>query len=961
MLIWSSKKNHRFSKSKTKTNSNSNSNTNTDINSNARINPLSKLRKMRRSRGILLFITIIILHILILSLVKHKPIHQYIAENTKIPPKLRNFVLLATSAGLPKKNDMADFDYKLEEYLQKKTQTRLGASLEEGGISRKQVKDIEAAIAYRDFSNHNDNFVEITIPQRNELPELHQYDPRYTFGLLLKYINDKVDVTNADSLKNTLLPTFHWSDYTDMSILDSHFLSLEKETCKKFDVTKKSANLNAQNDLFHTETYCIDDDQLDQILAESHKYDEYFIARVRELASKAWKKDLKEDTKKRSSSLLSLSSFPSLSLQSASQRKQESGQELSSKRKLQPQLSTGFHIFSFSGRNRKALRPLIARSYLNDFMKAPLTMTFLLPNDKSFQVNVNQQRRDKLQDSELYQAGSVNLKDEILKLSNKLSSDFSTLPYEKELKHEMFTDNTPNKIQSLENQEVLNQTDNNYLNSLKTSLVMTDPPKYFREANIIKSERNFAIGAHYDWRFFNGIVNGTPKQGIAINGLVRAFMKLTNQYNLNTWVAHGSLLSWYWNGLQFPWDGDVDVQMPINDLHKLSQLFNQTVVVDLGNSMDEEIRYGRYFLDSSTFISQRVRGNGKNNIDARFIDLDTGLYIDITGLAVSNSRAPARYTKDLQGTKMDIRDGKSGVTEIERNSFMQVYNCRNYHFTPLKNLSPLRLSLVEGEYGYIPSGYDSMVSIEYGDKSMRDTTYRDHVFLPKLRMWVSKKAIVDFVYKDDDEAKKTQSRTKIPLKIDMTDEEYSEFLTQNPLVLRDYLAMSNVTQVHYNELVREYYDQEVQSIFYYEDGTMRPSMRKTLRPDLFTFLAKESNSDYKIDLEHYHQLLVKYEERLQTTIGSAADAGSDPLKKEDIETVAKPMKENAFEMNGVSMQGKSEGKQDSPVEQFKEAKEVKAAQPGKEELPDIEDSQAPQLLQQKVKPVEEGPRGLIIA
>ena len=87
---------------------------------------------------------------------------------------------------------------------------------------------------------------------------------------------------------------------------------------------------------------------------------------------------------------------------------------------------------------------------------------------------------------------------------------------------------------------------------------------------------------------------------------------------------HGIGMVWH------SWDNDIDVQVPIMDLHKLSLQFNQTIVVE-----DPEDGFGRYFLDIGSFITLREKGNGNNNIDARFIDIDTGLYIDITALALS--------------------------------------------------------------------------------------------------------------------------------------------------------------------------------------------------------------------------------------------------------------------------------------------------------------------------------------
>ena len=61
----------------------------------------------------------------------------------------------------------------------------------------------------------------------------------------------------------------------------------------------------------------------------------------------------------------------------------------------------------------------------------------------------------------------------------------------------MFVDNSPAIIMSMQQQlqtQPLNQTDTNYLNSLKFSLLYENPGKYFHEANILTREANFALG-----------------------------------------------------------------------------------------------------------------------------------------------------------------------------------------------------------------------------------------------------------------------------------------------------------------------------------------------------------------------------------------------------------------------------------------------------------------------------------
>ena len=97
-------------------------------------------------------------------------------------------------------------------------------------------------------------------------------------------------------------------------------------------------------------------------------------------------------------------------------------------------------------------------------------------------------------------------------------------------------------------------------------------------------------------------------------------------------------MSWYWNGAIFPYDNDLDVQMPIKQLARLGELYNQTLVVE-----DLREGFGKYLIDVGTFIHNRDISNDGNHIDARFIDVDTGVYIDITGLSNVLVNRASRY------------------------------------------------------------------------------------------------------------------------------------------------------------------------------------------------------------------------------------------------------------------------------------------------------------------------------
>ena len=84
----------------------------------------------------------------------------------------------------------------------------------------------------------------IDIP--NDIPLAYQpFDPRFTLGLILNYINEQEN-------KDLELPSFHWSDFVDMSPLEDQFFHDENDienyqkkklNCKDFDATKRTLEL----------------------------------------------------------------------------------------------------------------------------------------------------------------------------------------------------------------------------------------------------------------------------------------------------------------------------------------------------------------------------------------------------------------------------------------------------------------------------------------------------------------------------------------------------------------------------------------------------------------------------------------------------------------------------------------------------------------------------------------------
>lgn len=102
-----------------------------------------------------------------------------------------------------------------------------------------------------------------------------------------------------------------------------------------------------------------------------------------------------------------------------------------------------------------------------------------------------------------------------------------------------------------------------------------------------------------------------------------------------------------------------------------------------------------YLLDVNTMIIERERGDGMNVIDARWIDVTNGLYIDITGLSEVNP---------------DSRPGE--------------WSCKNYHRYHTSELYPMRETMFEGVPAKVPYSYDKILVQEYQEKALVITEFQ---------------------------------------------------------------------------------------------------------------------------------------------------------------------------------------------------------------------------------------------
>lgn len=208
--------------------------------------------------------------------------------------------------------------------------------------------------------------------------------------------------------------------------------------------------------------------------------------------------------------------------------------------------------------------------------------------------------------------------------------------------------------------------------------------KYFHEPG-----RDDILG-HYDSRYFKEPVSDSERAETLTN-MIRAYLNFFNENELETWIAHGTLLGWWWNGKILPWDWDMDTQVPDTTLAYLADHFNHTIV-EYTTPDSPIIR--QYLLDINPWSRQRERGKGHNIIDARWIDIHNGLYIDITGLS-----------------------------RLELEHHPDIWQCKNFHKYRLIDLYPMRRTYFEGVPAKVPFAYDQVLREEYSDKALTETEF----------------------------------------------------------------------------------------------------------------------------------------------------------------------------------------------------------------------------------------------
>lgn len=198
---------------------------------------------------------------------------------------------------------------------------------------------------------------------------------------------------------------------------------------------------------------------------------------------------------------------------------------------------------------------------------------------------------------------------------------------------------------------------------------------------------------HYDARYFREQIAYEEHRHL-LRHLVRSYLATLDEIGAETWIAHGTLLGWWWNGQIMPWDYDLDVQMSTDTLRFLGSKFNRTEHVY--NYIDDKgaPQKKTYLLDINPHHVDIDRGDGQNIIDARWIDMENGMFVDITGLM-----------------------------ERDPNNKPGIWSCKNHHKYKTTDLFPMRVTEFEGVKAIVPYNFEKILIDEYGSKAMASTSW----------------------------------------------------------------------------------------------------------------------------------------------------------------------------------------------------------------------------------------------
>lgn len=189
--------------------------------------------------------------------------------------------------------------------------------------------------------------------------------------------------------------------------------------------------------------------------------------------------------------------------------------------------------------------------------------------------------------------------------------------------------------------------------------------------------------------------------------LAQTCLTTMNDIGVETWIMHGSLVGWYWNRRILPWDSDVDLQISERSIEHLAQYYNMsTHRFKVGDSALRR----NYLLEINPHFRNGSTADKVNMIDARWIDTDTGLFLDLTTL----------------------RRNDTAITAGDDGAMM----CKDGHHYQYDDIYPLRETTFEGVPAKVPYSYVDIIVEEYKERAISQVIFEGHRFDDSKQEWI---------------------------------------------------------------------------------------------------------------------------------------------------------------------------------------------------------------------------------
>lgn len=236
----------------------------------------------------------------------------------------------------------------------------------------------------------------------------------------------------------------------------------------------------------------------------------------------------------------------------------------------------------------------------------------------------------------------------------------------------------------------------------------------FPKQNRLETPRYFDEYGHVNTHFASKAstqVFVRPSTSVLSN-LFKSYALTMRDLGVTTWLAQGTLLSWHWNKRVFPWESDIDMHITLPELSLLASYYNMTVFqFRFSDTPEREIN--EYILDINPNFPERIVGRLDNNrVDARWVDMSNGAYIDITALHLLDSKA----------------------REKGRRIFWQ---SKDGHVYDDADVYPLQQTVFEGLEAFVPAEAEKLSAKEYGDTALTQDIFRGYKFDYQERQWIA--------------------------------------------------------------------------------------------------------------------------------------------------------------------------------------------------------------------------------